>query len=202
MKVILTAGAATRLDGVAPHGCKALTPVKGRPIIEHQLDVLGDARIVCRAFHAPLLKKYGEVVVNDDMRGPADALLSALFHYESGPVTVVYADSYFTDLPAGDGWVGVNPVQGGRSWDLVYEDGHCEYAPLPKGMTGNACVGLYRFPDVRTLTLKLTYLSVYQWVQELGMAPVVNNWPGLDYVPVPSWRDVGDVEALAEMEAA
>lgn len=191
--LINTGGKATRLDGIAPYGCKALTPINGRPIIEWQLDVLGEATIVCRSFHLAHLKKYGPCFADDAGVGPAGALLAAPLSDE--PVTVVYADSYFEALPDGDAWVGVNPVEGGRWWDLVYSDGHCDYAPLPAGMTGRACVGLYRFPDGRRLESKARAVLAGA-CGPVGMAPIVNNWPGLSVVEIPSWRDVGDPQAL------
>lgn len=203
MNVILTAGASSRMGDLAPHGCKALTPLHGRPIIEWQLDVIGGAAIVCRSEHRELLRKYGRVIVNDDQRGAADALRSAMQEPSDGPVTVVYADSFFTELPEGDAWVGVQYVDGGRCWDLVYSDGHCDYAPLPAGMKGRACVGLYRFPDPWTLALRVTHVTSYLHRQaDIGMAPIVNNYPGLAFMDVPSWHDVGTPEALQAMEAA
>lgn len=196
MNVVLAAGRASRLGDLAPHGCKALTPVAGRPIIEWHLDALGDATIVCRSEHATLLTGYGRTVVDDSLGGAALALRAALRERVDEPVTVVFADSFFTDLPDGDHWCGVAPVGGGRSWDLVYSDGHVAYAPLPAGMTGRACVGLYRFADPWVLALRCEFVSAYL-SGEVGMAPIVNNIPGLAFPVVASWQDVGDPDALA-----
>ncbi len=148
------------------------------------------------------MKKYGRTIVNDECRGAADALRSAMQEPSDGPVTVVYADSFFTELPEGDAWVGMQYVQGGRCWDLIYSDGHCEYAPLPSGTTGRACVGIYRFPDPWTLALRVTHVTAYfDRKAEIGMAPIVNNHPGLSFVEIPSWMDVGDPEALSHADA-
>ena len=198
MNVILSAGKASRLGELAPGGCKALTVVRGRPIIEWQLDVLGEATIVCRSEHVELLGEYGPTVVNDHGRGSADALRSFLSTPREGPVTVVYADSFFRGLPAGEDWVGVADVNGGRSWDLVYKDGSVAYNHLPEGSSGRACVGVYRFSDSYQLALTVSFLTALLFFsdRELGMAPVVNNTPGLRFVDIPSWRDVGDRGAV------
>lgn len=197
MNIIITTGKAARLGALAPHSCKSLTMVAGRPIIEWQLDVLGDATILCRSDHADLLSRYGRVVVNDSLSGPAGVLRSVR-PVTSGQVTVVYADSWFSMLPGGDSWVGVKQVQGGRSWDVV--GATVEYRHVPEGASTVACVGIYRFPDHQQLNATVNELAA-RTMTPVGMAPVVNRLRP-PAVMIDSWMDVGDPAALASASTA
>lgn len=198
--IILTAGLATRLGPLAPHGCKALVPVAGRPIIEWQLDVLGDARIVCRSEHAPLLAKYGPTVTDDRAAGPLSALVAGLKQPVEGPVTVVYADTWFSALPFGDAWVGVQRALCDRWWD-VYDPPVIYREPRPNEWA-TVCVGVYRFPDGWALATKAHWMLGCCWQQTMdwnrnkpGLSGLVNQFQ-LPPAVVDSWLDVGDPDAL------
>lgn len=191
MNLILTAGRATRLADVAPRGCKALTPVNGRPIIEWQLDVLGEATIIARPEHRHLLEKYGEVACTGEGGGPVGALY---YGWEpDGPVTIVYADSFFSALPDGPDWVGVGVAGPGRKWDVVH-NGKVSYREPNKQAV--VCVGAYRFDN----PLWLDAAVEHAWKRrtgEVGMAEIVNRHPSPTFAPVGSWLDVGDPQALS-----
>lgn len=186
MNVILTAGLGTRMGDLAPDGCKSLTMVDGRPAIEWQLGVLGEATIVCRGRHKHILEQYGPVIVDDSLCGPVFALNAAL--PADGPITVVYADSLFTALPHGDEWCGVAEASGPRSWDVVDYD---EEAMMPmvrhrwvsREETARVCTGIYRFGELRKIS-------------ELSMPEMLNR-RRTPMVEISSWRDVGTPEALA-----
>lgn len=187
MNIINTAGRATRLDGYAPYGCKALLEVGGKPMIEWQLDVLGEATIVCRPEHAALLRGYGPVAVDGLDLGPASCL-SAVPPFD-GPVTVVYADTWFDALPEGSDWVGVGTGAPGRAWDVIDPDGKVRYREPSEVAT--VAVGLYAFADGRRAA------AAQRAENAASMAAVLNAYGSWRAVPVPSWRDVGDPDSWA-----
>lgn len=192
--IVLTAGRARRMGDLAPGGCKSLVELRGRPMIEWQLDVLGDAIIVCRSEHARALSKYGRVVPDDTNRGPAFALDAALGSRVDGPVTVVYADSFFDVLPSGDEWCGIGHGHGGRAWDVI-KGTSIAYEEVPEGREALVCVGLYRFGDPWRLVRRVVTICSGH-TNTAGMPPVLSGYP-LPQVFIPSWRDVGTPEALA-----
>lgn len=185
MNLITTAGGATRLGDLAPHGCKSLLPVGGKPMIEWQLDVLGEATIVCRPEHASLLDGYGPVRVDGLDLGPASCLAFA----PDGPVTVVYADTWFDSLPDGSDWVGVGSGGPGRAWDVIDPDGKVRYRE-PKDVA-TVAVGLYAFADGARAA------AAQRAENAASMAAVLNVYAPWRAVPIPSWRDVGDPDSWA-----
>lgn len=192
--IILTAGMAKRMGELAPDGCKALVEFRGRPMIEWQLDVLGEATIVCRSQHARRLARYGRVVPDDTTRGPAFALDAALGSRVDGPVTVVYADSFFDVLPSGDEWCGIGFGHGGRSWDVI-KGNTIVYEEVPEGREALVCVGVYRFGDPWRLVRRVVTICS-GCTNVAGMPPVLSGYP-VPHVIIPSWQDVGTPEALA-----
>lgn len=196
--VILTAGRASRAGTHAPDGCKALVRLGGRPVIEWQLDCFNqEPLIVARSEHAEWLVGYGDVVVNDDCLGPGDALRSALTALDDEPITVVYADTFFTDLPAGSDWVGIGVGWGGRPWDVVQQNGVVAYCDPAREAT--VCVGLYSFSDLRLLRDQVSYWAGWHskpGPHEWGLSWVVSHYPVQRWEPIPSWVDVGDVAGI------
>lgn len=190
MNVILTAGMATRMGDAAPHGCKALVEFRGRPMIEWQFDVLGEATIVCRSEHVPYLQHYGPLVTDDTGFGPAHALLRATRATVGESTTVVYADSFFTALPAGEAWCATNYAWGPRLWDVV-TGSHVYSLYVGEHERLEVCTGMYRFPDREPLVARLRRLY-----DGMGLGPAVNATE-LPFVLVESWKDVGTAEALA-----
>lgn len=197
--VILTAGRATRAGTYAPDGCKALVPLGGRPIIEWQMRCFAqEPLIVARAAHAEMLVGYGDVVVNDDCLGPGDALRSALPLCD-GPITVVYADTFFTDVPEGSDWIGTAQGWGGRAWDVVHAaEEHGRYRPHVVYEEAHSevtvCVGLYSFSNIAKLRDSANFWSGYHsrgMRREWGLSWIVNDLRDLRWEPIPSWRDVG-----------
>lgn len=200
MNLLLTAGRASRLGDKAPHRCKALTPLAGRPIIEWQLDVLGSATIVCRTEHADLLRQYGPVVTDDEARGPGHSLGVGLRAVDDDPVLVVYADTFFDRIPEGSDWVGVGLGHAGRSWDRVWPGGAVHYEFCTEPVV--ACVGLYAFSDTRWVRRKVDSLSGYfHSKKEWGMPPVLNAYRNHRYEPIPGWQDIGDIPSLTQWRA-
>lgn len=199
--VILTAGRATRAGSLAPDGCKALVRLDDRPIIEWQLDCFTqEPVIVARSEHAEMLVGYGDVVVNDRCLGAGDALRSALKIIDDEPITVVYADTFFTDIPDGSDWVGIGTGWGGRAWDIVYDyDGDVRVSYTEATGETTVCVGLYSFADVKRLRDVVPYWAGYHSKavpSEWGLSWVVNDYPGLRWEPVPSWIDCGSVDDI------
>lgn len=192
--IVLTAGRALRMGHLAPDGCKALVQFRGRPMIEWQLDVLGEATIVCRSQHARQLSKYGPVIPDDTTRGPAFALNAALHAPVDGPVTVVYADSFFDVLPSDDDWCGIGYGHGGRSWDVI-RGNSIVYEEVPEGAEATVCVGMYRFADPWRLVRRVVGICA-RGTGSAGMPPILSGYP-VPFVHIPSWRDVGTPEALA-----
>lgn len=204
--VVLTAGKASRAGHYAPAGCKALVSLDGRPVIEHQLDVLGaDPVIVCRSEHAKALSVYGDVVVNDDGRGAGHALDSAM---RSGlidePVYVAYADTYFSEVPAGEDWVGVEVAEGGRAWYVVGPHRTLTYVDVAEDEVALVGVGLFHFSDPdRLAAITGKFGTEWRWRgQEWGLDVVCNTYKTWRPVRVPSWRDVGDEAAIERWQAA
>jgi hypothetical protein len=190
--VILTAGAGTRMGGSAPDGCKALVMAGRRLMIEWQTDLLGGARIVCRERHAERLARYGHVVVDDSLAGPAHALKAGVAGL-SGPVTVLFADTYVEAVPEGDAWCGVATAPYARVWDVVRTR---QVVRAKAEAPEQVCIGLYRFPDAGRL---LATLSTY-WHHGMGLGPVVNA-ERLPFVRVTDWQDVGTYDALERFDA-
>ena len=195
MNLLLTAGLATRLGDRAPSRCKALTPLGGRPIIEWQLDVLGDVTIVCRSEHADLLSKYGPVVTDDEARGPGHSLSVGLRHVPDEPTLVVYADTFFKQIPEGSDWIGVGLGEPGRAWDRMWPGGAVSYQHCDEPVV--ACVGLYSFADTPRLKEKVDQLSGFFWAKrEWGLAPIVNAYKTVRFAPIPGWQDIGEIPSL------
>lgn len=192
--VVLTAGRATRLGSDAPHGCKAETPLDGRPIISRQIQAADPdtVTIVCRSEHQSLMRRWGTVITHDGYDGPARALCAAIHHIDT-PIVVAYADTFFTDLPDGQDWCGVHDAPGGRYWDVADDD--VIYRYVRPDRTVSACVGLYRFDDHDRLTAALIRACAVPH-HEVGMSGVVNRYR-CRFVDVPSWQDIGDRDALA-----
>ena len=203
----MTAGRATRAGEYAPDGCKALVPLDGRPVIEWQLDVLdGEPIIVCRSEHAPLLSKYGQVVTNDACRGAGDALHSALGVVDE-PIVLAYADTFFDAIPDGTDWVGVSHARGGRRWYVILDLASgpwVVYQDVPADQIVKVGVGLFAFSDVdRLRSITGAFGTEFRWRgQEWGLDVVLNRYRTYDTVDIPSWRDVGDVEAIENWSAA
>lgn len=196
--VILTAGRATRAGKYAPDGCKALVLLDGRPVIEHQLDVLqADPVIVCRSEHAPMLRAYGEVITNDRGRGAGDALASALAVVDE-PVAVAYADTWFSALPDGEDWCGVGIGHGGRNWYVISPNHTATYANVPADEVALVGVGLFHFADIdRLRRITNRFGTEWRWRgEEWGLDVVLNTYETWRAVHVPSWRDVGSVEHI------
>jgi hypothetical protein len=180
MNVILTAGLATRMGDRAPGGCKALAMVDGRPAIEHQLELLGNATIVCRTPHARRLEQYGRVVIHDWLGGPALALRAALAVLQGhATVTVLYADTLLKDLPEGRSWCATAWTDETREWDLVVGD-----SVVRRRGPGEACVGAYRFDDPWLVASLIDVVGAGQ------LGPVVNLMQPR-FVQVEGWRDIG-----------
>lgn len=185
MNLVLTAGLASRMGDRAPAGCKALADVDGRPAIEHHLDLLGSATIVCRRPHVEKLRRYGPTVVDDSLGGPASALCAALrVERQDGPVTVLYADTLVAELPKAKAWCLVARTSEDRQWDL-WADG----VVVPGRPSGSqlVCVGAYRFPDASELALAAEDLLAVQ--RPAGLGPLVNHLR-VPPCPTDSWRNV------------
>lgn len=200
--LICTAGRATRLGSLAPDGCKVLTEVAGKPVIEHQLEVLGSATIICRPEHADALRKYGPVVTGE-WAGVGQSIAEALHApHVDGSVLVVYGDTLFTELPEGSDWIGTSRGEGGRAWDVVYEDGTVSYDHVPEGASAEVCVGLYAFSNLQRLRRIMDQIDGWYGFgrRSWGMAPVINRYRSLAFVDIPSWADVGTGEAVAAYE--
>lgn len=196
--VILTAGRAVRAGSYAPNGCKSLVPLDGRPIIEWQMACFdSEPLIVARSEHAHDLAAYGDVVTNDSCLGPGDALRSALRVLDDEPITVVYADSFFTDVPDGSDWVGTGIGWGGRPWDVIMPNGVVSYCdPQREALV---CVGLYSFSNLARLREEVHYWSGYHAKpspHEWGLSWVLGRYPTKRWEPVPSWVDIGDVAGI------
>lgn len=196
--VILTAGRATRAGSLAPDGCKALVRLEDRPIIEWQLACFTkEPVIVARSEHAEMLAGYGDVVVNDRCLGAGDALRSALAVLDDEPISVVYADTFFTDIPEGSDWVGIGQGWGGRAWDIVYSlHGVPRVSYMEAHDETTVCVGLYSFSDIKRLRDIVPYWAGYHTKavpSEWGLSWVVNDYHGLRWEPIPTWQDVGSI---------
>lgn len=194
--LMLSAGEATRLGDLAPGGCKAMTVVGGRTMIDWWTELAGETpTVVCRSSHLAVIDDTVPTVVCDDGGGAARALNAGLTACKPDePVTVVYADTFVSVVPNGSEWCAVDAAQGGRAWDIV-EDGLVYYGDLPPEEMALVCVGLYRFAETDRLDVAVTH-ALAQADGEVGMADVVNFY-GLPFVPVAGWQDVGDPEALA-----
>lgn len=192
--LLLSAGQATRLDGLAPGGCKAMTIVGGWTMLDRWGGLLGDRpTVVCRSEHLPVLPDDVDTVVCDEGGGPARALAKGLGVCDpEEPVTVAFADTWLMDLPPEPEWCLVAAARGGRAWDVV-EDGFVAY--FDPGATSLVCVGAYRFASLLTLQMAVT-LALKDAEGEVGMGEVVNRY-GLPFLPALGWQDVGDPKALA-----
>lgn len=200
--LLLSAGNATRLGERAPGGCKAMTEVGGRTIIDWWSDVDPGLQVVCRREHAGVLPTAANPVYCDDGGGAAVAVKAAL--PTEGPVTVVYADTWLPSwqVPKGVDWCAVAAASGGRKWDVV-EDGLVAYRDVEPGEAALVCIGLYRFADVDRLEWALQEaigMAQFFGGGEAGMADVVNAY-GCTFRPVVGWQDVGDPRALSQWKA-
>lgn len=176
-----------------------------RPIIEWQIAAMGlpDPIVVCRSEHAPMLIRYGEIVVNDDGRGAGDALGSAVHGpVGSDQIVVAYADTFFTGIPGGTDWVGVAEARGGRNWYVVSktpgEEYVIHYEWVPSDEWTCVGVGLFGFSDpdrLRAITGK--FGTEWRWRgEEWGLDVVVNTYGPWRPEYIESWQDVGDVASI------
>lgn len=196
---LLSAGNATRLDDLAPGGCKAMTIVGGQTMLDWWASSLGEMpTVVCRSDHLVVLPDNVNTVICDTGGGPARALQAALDVCDPDePVTVAYADTWLYELPEGDEWCAVAAAPGGRSWDVV-EDGFVWYGdPIDAALV---CVGAYRFGDFERLARSVDDALEASHNAEVGMGEVVNFYL-LPYVPAFGWQDVGDPDALGRWRA-
>jgi hypothetical protein len=185
MNIILTAGRNERGGGV----CKALMPVGGKLAIEHQMEILGSAAIVCQSQHAALLRNYGRVVIDNTFSGPAGALYAALAEEPpDDPITVIFADTLFQSLPDGTAWCGVWHTEERRVFDTVVCGSVVR--KQPNGYGDLVCVGAYRFPDPWQLVRQVAWLVGRLRYAEM---PGLVNSCNLPFVKMPSWRDTGSL---------
>lgn len=187
--VILCAGKATRLGFLAPEGCKSLVQIKGRTILDHQLDVLrrisDQVTVVCRSNHVPLLNGLGvDLVVHDLYDGPVAAFRKAK---PQGDTCLCYGDSLFRSIPPDHDWVGVGFATGPRRWDVI-ERGHIKYEWVDEYAVKKVCVGVYRFDQPEKL-----------WGKD--MPDALHHYPEpLQFRVVPGWADAGDASAVKVLE--
>lgn len=202
LNIVVSTGLSTRLRGLAPDGCKSLTPLAGRTVLEHQMDVLGDVTVVCRSAHEHMLRPYARTVVDDSLCGSAVAVSKAL-EGVTGPVVVAYADTLFDAIPSGSDWVGVSTGQGGRKWYAI-RDGHVEYEHVPEGWTAVVGVGLFAFSDPQRLKriIDSRWNRMARFGEPLTMAPILNDYKPWMAERIESWRDVGTLDAVASYERA
>lgn len=188
---ILSAGKATRMGGLAPHGVKSLCSLGGRTLFDIQSEALRDQGwepVLFTSVELPDLPHH----VLPQHSGPGEALYHAL-RYADGPTLVVYADTLWTGiLPNPGEWVGVaDPPNLGRNWDVAAE--RFEYRFAREGE--KVCVGLYCFtsPDeVRDACLR----ARRERDGEIGMADVLNLLPPPERHLIDGWTDVGDALSL------
>lgn len=206
--LICTGGMASRLGDLAPGGCKALTELGGRPIIEWQLDVLGSATIICRPDHEVMLERYGPCVTGV-WSGVGASIADALHVVPDGPVTVVYGDTLFNEIPEGSDWVGVSDAPGGRNWDVVHhgpmvEQHYVSYEYVPPEITRKVCVGLYSLADIHKARRIFDFFAGMNAIggTSWGMGPILNHYRSFGLLEIPSWMDVGDPEALSRASEA
>lgn len=195
--ILLSAGKASRLGGLAPDGCKALVKVAGTTMLDHWAGVFDDdLLVVVRSEHVPAMTGRGiDFVTCDSGGGPAVALRTGLaLAVEDQPVTVIYADTWVPAwaVPVGDDWCAVAAAGGGRRWDTLVE-GQLAYEWVDTDEVALVAVGLYRFSDPDRLAKCLA--AAIDDTDETGLAPVVNLY-GSPMVPVVGWQDVGDPEAI------
>lgn len=200
--LLLSAGRASRLGDMAPGGCKAMTVVGGRTMIDWWGDLLGGRpTVVCRSEHLPVVPDDVDTVICDEGGGPAVALASALPACDlAEPITVGFADTWLQRLPEGPAWCAVAAADPGRAWDVV-DDGIVWYGD--PGETSLVCVGAYRFAEHHRLAQACAVAIGDAYVRrgEAPMGAVVNAY-GLPFVSVPCWQDVGDPGALDRWRAA
>lgn len=199
--LLLSAGKAERLGGLAPGGCKAMVEVGGRSMLDWWRDAFPRLIVACRSEHNDVLPNDVPRVICNEGGGPARALRKAMDACDQGPITVIYADTWVPVVPRGPSWCAVAPADGGRKW-YVAEDGLLNYRYVDEGVTEIVGVGLFRFPEKWRLTLALEHeLAVTPEGQDCGL-DVVSNDLGLEFEPVLGWQDVGDPQALEAWSAA
>lgn len=201
--ILLSAGNATRLETLAPAGCKALTRVGDRTMLDwwrgHDPNVI----VVCRTEHTKSWEfpDDANVISCDEGGGPAVAVRTALPHVR-GPLTVAYADTWVPPgcVPYGTDWCGVATARGGRAWDIL-TDGVLTYRHISSNEVATVAIGLYRFSDMDRLGRALdTAIEIGDIREETGMAAVVGLY-GARFKPVVGWQDVGDRKALERWKA-
>ncbi len=77
-------------------------------------------------------------------------------------------------------------------------DGYVNYEHVAEGWTAKVCVGLYSFADLDRLAHIIGRLTVkhVRSMPDMGLGPVLNDYQPWSERQVPSWRDVGDREAI------
>lgn len=222
--VILAGGRGSRLEPLTAQRSKALISIGQRPHLIHQLQLLREAG--CRrtvVVASPdthrqvrdVVERAGVpsvvVVVQDEPRGPVDAVRVAFEELASTPrgTYVLMSDTFITEPLAGDfspltDWIGVAPAPTTRSFcyaDLgLYYDG---MVPAQHLVT----IGAYYFASPYDVLCSATLITDdVSPGDEVGMARFLNLYTrcrGSEYragsIPTRSfetWLDVGDVGAL------
>lgn len=198
--LLLSAGEATRLRGIAPGGCKAMTIVGGLTMVGWWTALLGRSpTVVCRSEHLAVLPDDIDTVICDSGGGPARALEAGLAACAADePVTVAFADTWLPELPDGPEWCAVAAADPGRSWDVV-EDGIVYYGD--PGDVAVVCIGAYRFAEAERLATAVETAIAWSEASEVSMGEVVNTYR-LPFVAVNGWQDVGDPIALNRWRVA
>lgn len=199
--LLLSAGEASRLRGIAPGGCKAMTIVGGLTMVGWWTALLGERpTVVCRSEHLAVLPDDIDTVICDAGGGPARALEAGLAAVKPDePVTVAFADTWLPELPEGPEWCAVAAADPGRFWDVV-EDGLVYYGD--PGEVALVCVGAYRFAEPERLAEAVSRaLATPSLTPEVPMGEVVNAYR-LPFVAVSGWQDVGDPGALSRWRVA
>lgn len=220
--IILAGGHGTRLGPMGMQLNKALIDFGGRPMIINQITTM--RQVGCTEFiivvsphwkrqvSAVLNRAFGaliqwNVVVQHVAAGPADAVAvgAAAATSETGAL-VIMADTFVDThdmhqamvVGGNKQWTGCSITRGGRNWCYLDKEAD-EWVDgfVSADTSEHVAIGCYYFPSVRELEHKAQLAcDDSSEGEETPMSPLLNSYKTSEII-FTTWRDTGDITALA-----
>lgn len=213
--LILAGGRGSRMGPLAAQISKALVSIGQRPHLIHQIDLMRqnditDITVVVSPDTIMQVKNCvmrcgmdSDVtfIVQPEPQGPVAALALGLQNVAMRSVVLMMADTYVEEIPQVDGknWVGVAPAPFARSFCYLSAEKEI-YIDGPVTAETDVTVGIYEFnaQEAYVTACDALYRGRGRSGPEVPMSAFLNLYDApAQNVDIPSWMDIGEVEALA-----